>query len=200
MEILYFILDNIKLIVDNNFFLSTFLFFIFLIFYNSFSIPGSLLFIAASGYFFGLYVGFVISIISVVIGSFIFFLTSKYLLKKLFPKIYNNFSNKINNYIKDSSFEYFIIFRIIPGTPLFIQNLCLSIINISIYKFIISTFIGLSPSIFLIVFIGNQVNNIKSLKELKVENIFSIEFLLFVFTLISLLIIRIFFKKKKINT
>ena len=83
----------------------------------------------------------------------------------------------------------------IPGTPLFIQNLCLSIVKINIFKFILSTFIGLSPSIFIIVFVGSKLNNLSSLKNIKVANIFSIEFLLFVSLIIFLLIVRIIYKK-----
>ena len=196
MEYFNFILDYIKLNVENNYFLSMLLFFIFLLFYNSISLPGSPVFMAASGYFFGLIIGFLISILSIVFGSTFFFLIARLVLKKIFPNIYLRYSNKISKYISNSSYEYLIIFRMIPGNPLMIQNLCLSIIGINITKFFITTFLGLTPSIFIIVFVGYKLNNIASLKNIKVENIFNIEFLLFILLIIFILIIRIFYKKK----
>ena len=195
IENFYFILDYIKLSIDGNYVFAVIIFFIFLLFYNSISIPGSPIFMASSGYFFGIYAGFFISIVSIVFGSSIFFLISRYFLSKTFPNIYLKYSSKISKYILNSSYEYLIIFRMIPGTPLFIQNLCLSIVKINIFKFILSTFIGLSPSIFIIVFVGSKLNNLSSLKNIKVANIFSIEFLLFVSLIIFLLIVRIIYKK-----
>ena len=196
MEYFYFILDYIKLNIENNYSSSMIIFFIFLLFYNSISLPGSPIFMAAAGYFFGLLVGFLVSILSIVFGSTFFFLISRLLLRKLFPNIYLKYSNKISKYISNSSYEYLILFRIIPGTPLMIQNLCISITKVNVAKFFTTTFLGLTPSIFIIVYVGNKLNDFTSLNNMKVENIFSLEFLLFIIVIIFFLMIRIFYKKK----
>ena len=73
MELFYTYLDFITYFVANNYLLSAFLFCIFLIIYNSFSLPGNLFFFLSSGFFFNLYTGFLINILSIVIG--IFFIT-----------------------------------------------------------------------------------------------------------------------------
>ena len=126
MNLFYIFLDFIKLNIENNFILTFLLFFVFLLFYSAFSIPGSLIFIASTGYFFGIYFGFILSILSLVFGSLFFFIFSKFIFKKIFPNIYLKYFNKVNNYISKSTIEYLIIFRMIPGTPLMIQNLLLS--------------------------------------------------------------------------
>ena len=74
MDLFFFILDFIKLKIQFNYFLSLFLFTLFLLIYNSISLPGNLIFMLSSGYFFGLYTGFIISILTLVFGSLIFFL------------------------------------------------------------------------------------------------------------------------------
>jgi len=196
MDIFLKNLDFITYYVDNNFLLSAFLFFIFLVIYNSFSLPGNLFFFLSSGFFFNLYIGFLINILSIVIGSLNFFIFSKLFFKFFLSKFYNKYSNKITKIIKNSSFEYLILLRLISLFPLMVQNLCLSILNISKTKFIITTFIGFIPIMFLAAFIGNEISNFVELKNFKMKDLFSSNFLFIFLLLISIIILRIFFKKK----
>jgi uncharacterized membrane protein YdjX (TVP38/TMEM64 family) len=196
METFLSFLDYIKINVEYNFILTFLIFFIFLIFYCSFSIPGNPIFITATGYFFGIYIGYFISIISLVLGSLIFFSFFNFFIRKIFTGFINKYVNNLNKYISNSSIEYLIIFRIIPGTPLFLQNLLLSFLKITKKKFILTSFIGFTPLVFLMVFIGNQLNDIDKLKNLSINDFFSFKFLIFIFFFIIFLLIRIFYKKK----
>ena len=196
MDIFLLYLDIITYYVDNNFLLSVFLFFIFLVIYNSFSLPGNLFFFLSSGFFFNVYIGFLINILSIVIGSLNFFIFSKLFFKFFLSKFYNKYSNKITKIIKNSSYEYLILLRLISLFPLMVQNICLSILNISKTKFIITTFIGFIPIMFLTAFIGNEISNFVELKYFKMKDLFSSNFLLILLLLISIIILRIFFKKK----
>ena len=196
MDIFLLYLDIITYYVDNNFLLSVFLFFIFLVIYNSFSLPGNLFFFLSSGFFFNVYIGFLINIFSIVIGSLNFFIFSKFFFKFFLSKFYNKYSNKITKIIKNSSYEYLILLRLISLFPLMVQNICLSILNISKTKFIITTFIGFIPIMFLAAFIGNEVSNLVELKNFKMKDLFSSNFLFIFLLLISIIILRIFFKKK----
>ena len=58
MEILITFLDYIKFNIEYNFMFTFFLFFTFMLFYNSFSLPGNIIFMASAGYFFGILLGF----------------------------------------------------------------------------------------------------------------------------------------------
>ena len=152
MEILSNFLDFININIENNFYFTYLIFFIFLLIYNTFAIPGGLIVSCATGYFYGLFTGYVTFILALILGSFIFFIFSSFFIKNLFPKTIKKYSSNINNYISNSSLEYLIIFRMIPGPPLLIQNLLLSFLNISKINFIISSFIGFSPLVFVSVF------------------------------------------------
>ena len=197
MENFFILLDYISLNIKINFILTIIIFFFFSLLYNAFSIPGNLVFVASAGYFFGIYLGYILCISTIVLGSLIFFLFSKIFFKTYFPKIFNKFSIKVNNYISDSSNEYLIILRMIPGPPLFLQNFCLSILNINIFKFIFTSAIGFTPIIFITVFIGYQFNNIDNIKNISLSDIFSLEFLFFIVLAILILVIRIVYKRKK---
>jgi len=196
MELFYTYLDFITYFVANNYLLSAFLFCIFLIIYNSFSLPGNLFFFLSSGFFFDLYTGFLINILSIVIGSLIFFIFSKFFFKTFLSKFYNKYSHIISNIIKNSSYEYLILLRLISLFPLIVQNICLSILNISKTKFIITTFIGFIPLMFLAAFIGNEISDLIELKNFNTKDLFSSKVLLVFLLLIVMIILRIFFKKK----
>jgi len=196
MELFYTYLDFITYFVANNYLLSAFLFCIFLIIYNSFSLPGNLFFFLSSGFFFDLYTGFLINILSIVIGSLIFFIFSKFFFKTFLSKFYNKYSHIISNIIKNSSYEYLILLRLISLFPLIVQNICLSILNISKTKFIITTFIGFIPLMFLAAFIGNEISDLIEIKNFNTKDLFSSKVLLVFLLLIVMIILRIFFKKK----
>ena len=197
MEIFFTYLDLITYYVDKNYLLSIILFFLFLIIYNSFSLPGNLLFFLSSGFFFNLYIGFLINLLSIVIGSFNFFIFSKFLFKNFLSIFYKKYSNKITEIIKNSSYEYLILLRMIPGPPLMAQNICLSILNISKKKFITTTFIGFIPLMFLTAFVGNEFYNLVELKNFNTKNLFSAKFIIIILFIISVLILRILLLKKK---
>ena len=196
IDVIFNFLIQFDLLIKNNLELSLILYFLFSFLFFTFSLPGSLIIILASSFFFGFITGFIINITTIVLGSLCFFLFFKNLFKKYFNKQIEKFSDKLNTIIKKSSFEYLVLLRLIFGVPLFVQNLFLSTLNISKTKFIFSSFIGFTPYFLLFSFIGNQFSNLIEVKEFQLSNILSFELILIFLILIILLLIRIFFKFK----
>ena len=196
IDVIFNFLIQFDLLIKNNLELSLILYFLFSFLFFTFSLPGSLIIILASSFFFGFITGFIINITTIVLGSLCFFLFFKNLFKKYFNKQIEKFSDKLNTIIKKSSFEYLVLLRLIFGVPLFVQNLFLSTLNISKTKFIISSFIGFTPYFLLFSFIGNQFSNLIEIKEFQLSNILSFELILIFLILIIFLLIRIFFKFK----
>ena len=196
IDVIFNFLIQFDLLIKNNLELSLILYFLFSFLFFTFSLPGSLIIILASSFFFGFITGFIINITTIVLGSLCFFLFFKNLFKKYFNKQIEKFSDKLNKIIKKSSFEYLVLLRLIFGVPLFVQNLFLSTLNISKTKFIISSFIGFTPYFLLFSFIGNQFSDLIEIKELQLSNILSFELILIFLLLIIFLLLRIFFKFK----
>ena len=196
IDVIFNFLIQFDLLIKNNLELSLILYFLFSFLFFTFSLPGSLIIILASSFFFGFITGFIINITTIVLGSLCFFLFFKNLFKKYFNKQIEKFSDKLNKIIKKSSFEYLVLLRLIFGVPLFVQNLFLSTLNISKTKFIISSFIGFTPYFLLFSFIGNQFSNLIEVKEFQLSNILSFELILIFLILIIFLLLRIFFKFK----
>jgi uncharacterized membrane protein YdjX (TVP38/TMEM64 family) len=196
IDVIFNFLIQFDLLIKNNLELSLILYFLFSFLFFTFSLPGSLIIILASSFFFGFITGFIINITTIVLGSLCFFLFFKNLFKKYFNKQIEKFSDKLNKIIKKSSFEYLVLLRLIFGVPLFVQNLFLSTLNISKTKFIISSFIGFTPYFLLFSFIGNQFSDLIEVKEFQLSNILSFELILIFLLLIIFLLLRIFFKFK----
>ena len=196
IDVIFNFLIQFDLLIKNNLELSLILYFLFSFLFFTFSLPGSLIIILASSFFFGFITGFIINITTIVLGSLCFFLFFKNIFKKYFNKQIEKFSDKLNKIIKKSSFEYLVLLRLIFGVPLFVQNLFLSTLNISKTKFIISSFIGFTPYFLLFSYIGNQFSDLIEVKEFQLSNILSFELILIFLILIILLLIRIFFKFK----
>ena len=195
MEFFFSLLQDILLYSQVNYFISILFFFLFLLCYSVFSLPGLLIFTSMSGYLFGIYYGFIISILSLTFGSLVFFILSKILFKYFFIKYYEKYAQNINKYISNSTVEYLIIFRLVPGPPLMVQNMILSLLDISIFKFLLSTFIGSTPIILTSVIIGNKIKNIQLIKEISSQDFFTWDILLIISALILFLILKIKFKK-----
>ena len=196
IDVIFNFLIQFDLLIKNNLELSLILYFLFSFLFFTFSLPGSLIIILASSFFFGFITGFIINITTIVLGSLCFFLFFKNIFKKYFNKQIEKFSDKLNKIIKKSSFEYLVLLRLIFGVPLFVQNLFLSTLNISKTKFIISSFIGFTPYFLLFSFIGNQFSDLIEIKEFQLSNILSFELVLIFLLLIIFLLLRIIFKFK----
>ena len=195
IEIIFNILFNVTDFINNNFFYSFILYFIISIFFFTLSLPGGMIILISSGFFFGFLYGFVINIFSISFGSLIFIIFSKTILSKLFEKYYNKFSIQLSNFIKNSSYEYLILLRLVIGPPLIFQNICISLLNISKTKIFISSFIGFSPLMLLCSYIGSYASNLIELKSFTFFDIFPLQILFMFGLLIVLIFFRIYFKK-----
>lgn len=194
-EIIFNFLINLNEFVSTYYIFSFCIFFIISTIYFTFSLPGGIIILLSSGFFFGFIGGFFLNIISICFGSLIFIIFSKTLIKGLFEKYYVLFSDKLSTYIKSSSYEYLILIRLIIGPPLLFQNICISLLNISKTKILITSFIGFTPSMLLFSYLGSHVSNIIELKAFTIANIFTSEIIIIFVLIISILFFRIFIKK-----
>tara|TARA_A100001015_G_scaffold11135_1_gene13358 strand:- start:128 stop:721 length:594 start_codon:yes stop_codon:yes gene_type:complete len=195
-EIVFNFLIHLNELISTYYTYSFCLFLIISILYFTFSLPGGIIILLSSGFFFGFIGGFFLNIISICLGSLIFIIFSKTLLRGLFKKYYDKSSDKISKYIKSSSYEYLILLRLIIGPPLLFQNICISLLNISKTKIFITSFIGFAPTMLLFSYLGSHFSNIIELKSITITDIFTSEILIIFGLIILFIFFKIFFKKK----
>ena len=189
-------LNYFQILILENYILALVSYFLFCLLFFFLSLPGGLIVTLSSGFFFGLYIGFLINIISITVGSLLFIILSKYFFLNYFNNYLFKYTKKLNKIIKKSSYEYLILIRLIFGIPLIIQNLFISTLEISKFKFIISSIIGFTPYFLIFSYIGDKISNLLEIKSLSIKNIFSIEISIILMILILILILRIFYKTK----
>ena len=194
-EIIFNFFINLNEFVSTYYIYSFCLFFIISTLYFTFSLPGGIIILLSSGYFFGFVGGVFLNIMSLTLGSLIFIIFSKTLLRGFFEKYYVKFSDKLSTYIKSSSYEYLVLIRLIIGPPLLFQNICISLLNISKTKILITSFIGFAPLMLLFSYLGSHVSNIIELKAFTIADIFTSEIIIIFVLIISILFFRIFIKK-----
>ena len=73
---------------------------------------------------------------------------------------------------------------------------CLSILNISKAKFIIISCIGFSPLMMIFSYLGNYLSDLNQVKKFNLSEIFTFEFFIIFLILISVILLRIFYKNK----
>jgi uncharacterized membrane protein YdjX (TVP38/TMEM64 family) len=87
------------------------------------------------------------------------------------------------------------LLRLIIGPPLIFQNICISLLNISKTKILISSVIGFTPLMLLFSYFGSYASNLIELKAFTFSSIFSPEILIIIGLFIFLIFLRIYFKK-----
>ena len=201
IDYLLIILNYIQILILENYILALISYFLFCLFFFILSLPGALIVTISSGFFFGFYIGFLINIISITIGSLFFIILSKHFFLNYLNNRFLKYTNKLNKIVKKSSYEYLILIRLIFGVPLIVQNLFISTLEISKFKFIVSSLIGFTPYFLIFTYVGDKVSNLLEIKYFSIKNIFSIEIIVILIILALILIFRIFYKinSKKIN-
>ena len=194
IDYFFIILNYIQILIFDNYISALILYFSFCLLFFFLSLPGGLIITLSSGFFFGFYIGFLINIISITLGSLFFIILSKYFFSDFLNNYLLKYTDKLNKIIKKSSYEYLILIRLIFGVPLIVQNLFLSTLEISKFKFIVSSVIGFTPYFLIFSYVGSEVSNLLEIKSFSIKNIFSIEILIIIIILVLILIFRIFYK------
>ena len=83
-DINFDIIISLNTFINTHYFISFIIYFLFSIIFFTFSLPGGLIILLGSGFFFGFFSGFIINITSISLGSLIFINFSNTIFKILF--------------------------------------------------------------------------------------------------------------------
>tara|TARA_Y100000590_G_scaffold14534_1_gene17476 strand:+ start:260 stop:985 length:726 start_codon:yes stop_codon:yes gene_type:complete len=146
---------------NENFLYLTVVFFIFCVVWVlllGFAMP--LLFFA--GFVFGKWWGILITLTSTTLGATLLYVLVGYFFRdmieeKLAPKF-----SKLREFFNKNDIVYFMSYRFVGGggTPYAVQNILPILFNMPLKNYVIATFIGSMPSMFVTVSLGSGVENI----------------------------------------
>ena len=191
----------IQSLVENNYLISIFFFYLFWLFMLSIILPVSAIMIIFSSFLFSPYISIPISLLIITTGGVLnFLLLKKIVISRIFKKA-NFFLKKINMRFKNNEIQYLLLLRLIP-MPYIIQNSIIVILKVNLRMFTITTFIAITPFVVLYSLAGFKLKEIIS-KEgpIDINDLTNYENFIIIGLLIIFIIISIVLKKKiKINS
>ena len=143
------------------------------------------------GFLFGLWPGFVYSMISTLIGSSISFLIIRYALFHVVHARYQKQLDIFNEKIKSYGYTYLISLQLLAVIPYFVINTLAALAGVSYFTFLWTTAAGASPVIAIYAFAGKQLYTIHSWKD-----VLSKEMLLLLLLLAGLALVPMLLRKK----
>ena len=152
-----------------------------------------------SGFVFGKWWGIIIVLTATTIGAALLYMLAGFFFRDMIEeKLATKFS-KLKQFFIKNDILYFMSYRFVGGggTPYAIQNLIPVLFNMSLKNYIIATFIGSMPSMFVTVSIGSGIESVidKNEKLSLISVISSPEIYLPIVGFFILLIIAFFIKK-----
>ncbi len=112
------------------------------------------------GFIFGKWVGLIIVLLGLSVGSTLLYVFANYFLKEVVKEKFLLKYQSLETKFKKSEFIYLLAYRFIGGIPFAISNVLPCIFNVKIINFFWATFLGILPQIFLICSIGSGVEKI----------------------------------------
>ena len=196
-----FIRVNKNTILDyknENFLALTIIFFIFSIIWTlllGLAMP----LLVFSGFVFGKWWGILIVLTSTTIGASLLYLLASLFFKDIIQDKFASRFSKLKKFFNQNELVYFMFFRFVGGggTPYPIQNILPTLFNMSFKNYVIATFLGSMPSMFVTVSIGSGIEKVidKNITLGVTDVIFSPEIYIPIIGFFVLLIIGFIIKK-----
>jgi len=115
-----------------------------------------------SGFVFGKWWGILIVLTSTTIGASLLYLLAGLFFKDIIQNQFAPKFSKLKKFFNQNELVYFMFFRFIGGggTPYPIQNILPTLFNMSFKNYVIATFLGSMPSMFVTVSIGSGIERV----------------------------------------
>jgi uncharacterized membrane protein YdjX (TVP38/TMEM64 family) len=113
-----------------------------------------------AGFVFGNWLGTLFVIFGMTIGATGLYIFANYFLKDLIKEKFLTKFKNLELKFKKSEFLYLLIYRFVGGIPFAISNVLPCIFNVKIFNFIVATFIGMLPQLFILTSIASGLEKI----------------------------------------
>ncbi|MEY8098853.1 TVP38/TMEM64 family protein [Falsihalocynthiibacter sp. S25ZX9] len=148
---------------DNNFILTMLGFITIYTLIVTFSLPGAGMSSITGGFLFSLFPGVLLNMTAATIGATLIFLAARWGIGATLAEKMENSSGavkKIKDGIDENQWSVLFAVRLVPILPFFLVNLVLSSVGVPLYRFIISTFLGIIPGALVYTSIGAGVGEV----------------------------------------
>ena len=133
---------------DSNLVLTVLLFIAAYVLIVAFSLPGAAIATLTGGFLFGTWAGSLINVIGATIGAIVIFQAARMGLgEKLKERMdaSEGLVAKIKKGIDENQWSMLFFIRLVPAVPFFVANLIPAFLGVPLYRFAVSTFLGIIP-------------------------------------------------------
>lgn len=133
---------------DANYALTAGLFILAYIVIVGFSLPGATIATLTGGFLFATFPGALFNVLGATLGATVIFLAARYGLgEKLAAKMdaSDGAVRKIKDGIDENQWSMLFLIRLVPAVPFFVANLVPALVGVPLYRFFVSTFLGIIP-------------------------------------------------------
>lgn len=114
----------------------------------AFSLPGATIATLTGGFLFGTWVGTAFNVTAATLGAVAIFLAARMGLGETLKArmdASNGVVSKIKNGIDENQWSMLFFIRLVPAVPFFVANLIPAFLAVPLYRFAVSTFLGIIP-------------------------------------------------------
>ena len=154
--------------------------------------------ILIAGFIFGKWLGVLLAVFSMTVGSIFLYVFANYFFKDLIKEKFLSRFQNLEMRFRKNEFTFFLIYRFVGGIPFQIANLLPILFNVKLKNYFFGTLIGLTPQAFIIASLGSGIEKIiknNSTVPSVFELLTSSEIYLPIFGFILLVLITLILKK-----
>ncbi|WP_458791751.1 TVP38/TMEM64 family protein [Yoonia sp. MH D7] len=142
---------------DDNYLATVLVFVAVYILIVGFSLPGATVASLTGGFLFATFPGALFNIVGATIGATAIFMAARWGLgEKLSAKMDSSQGGikKIKSAIDANQWEALFLLRLVPAVPFFVANLVPALVGVPLYRFVVTTFIGIIPGTVVLTSVG----------------------------------------------
>ena len=133
---------------DSNYVLSALGFMALYMVIVAFSLPGAAIATLTGGFLFGIFPGVLFNVTGATAGAVVIFLAAQWGLGERLRERMDSSDGmvaKIKKGIDENQWSMLFFIRLVPAVPFFVANLIPAFLGVPLYRFVISTFLGIIP-------------------------------------------------------
>lgn len=187
---------EMKNLISNNIYSSAVIFLIVYVVAIALSLPIAGILSLFIGFVFPFPFSTMIVVFGATMGACILFYAAKTAFSEFFYEKVKPFLSRIKPEIEENGKLYLITLRLIPLIPFWLLNLAPAFLNIPVWTFAWTTFIGIIPGSLIYTYAGNSLNTIFAKnEEFSIKSVFSTEILIALILIILFSLIPLIYKK-----
>ncbi|MBI1220489.1 MAG: TVP38/TMEM64 family protein [Rhodobacteraceae bacterium] len=122
------------------------------------SLPGATICTLTGGFLFGVFPGVLFNVAAATAGAVIVFLAARYGFGDRFAARLDESAGAVRRLregIRQNEMSFLLVMRLVPAVPFFVANLVPALLGVGVWRFALTTFIGIIPAAIIFTWVGS---------------------------------------------